>query len=74
MELRLDIGINQIIGLIKQLPSDQKLIIKEEIDKEIKTKKSISQHDDLTELLLSGPVMSEEEEQNFKNFNKELIV
>ncbi len=68
MELKLDIRINQLIGLIRQLPSEQKLRIKKELEKEIK-KKSIPEHEDLKELLLAGPVMTEEEEENFNNFD-----
>ena len=71
MELRLDIGINQLIGLIKQLPTDQKLRLKKEMDRELTKNITIETSNDLTEILLSGPVMTKEEEHNFKRFNKE---
>lgn len=71
MELRLNIGFNEIIGLIRQLPPDQKLQLKHEIDSEIKTTKTIEEKNDLTEILLSGPIMSQEEKENFKNLEKE---
>ena len=71
MEIRIDIGINQLIGLIKQLPADQKLKIKKEVDKELSGNLLIEKDNELTELLLSGPVMTKDEEQNFKKFNKE---
>ena len=71
MEIRLDIGINQLIGLIKQLPTDQKLKIKKEVDKELKENITAEQNSELTDILLSGPVMTKDEEKNFKKFNKE---
>ena len=74
MELRLNIGLNQIIGLIRQLPPDQKLKIKQEIDNEFKTINIIKEKDDLTEILLSGPIMNNEEKENFKNLEKEFKI
>ena len=71
MELQIDIGLKQIIGLIRQLPKEQKLIIKKELDKEVIVDRANIYTGNLTELLLRGPVMSKEEEVNFKNFNKE---
>jgi len=70
MELRINIEVNQIIGLIKQMPSEHKLKIKKELDKDVK-KKNISGNDKgLTELLLTGPVMTKEEKANFKSIQK----
>ena len=71
MELQINIGIKQILGLIKQLPRDQKLLIKRELDQEVILDKTHVNEEDLTELLLRGPIMSNEEEINFKKFNKE---
>lgn len=71
MELRLNIGINQIIALIRQLPDEQKMKIKDEIDNSVEKDQSVTANNDLAELLLSGPTMTEEEEQNFKHFNTE---
>jgi len=69
MELKLNIGVNELIGLIRQLPPEQKLLIKKEVDNEFLT---ISDNDnDLTKLLLSGPTMTKEEETNFKKLDKE---
>ena len=68
MELRLDIGINQLIGLNKQLPPDQKLKVKKEVEKQILSADKSLNNNDLTELLLSGPVMTKDEEINFKKF------
>ena len=71
MEIKLDLGINQILGLIKQLPSEQKIMLKQEIDKEFNKKnKPASNKVDLRKILLSGLVMSEEEVVNFENLNR----
>jgi len=71
MEIRLAIEINQLIGLIRQLPVDHKFKIIREVEKQLE-EHTISEHDnDLTELLLNGPVMTKDEELNFDKFNKE---
>ena len=70
MELRINIEVNQILKLIRQMPTEHRLKIKKELDKEVK-KKTISNKDSgLTELLLSGPIMNNEEKENFKNLQK----
>jgi len=71
MELQIDLGINQVINIIRQLPRDQKKLIKKVLDQEVLEKKIYDKKNDLVELLLTGPVMSNEEEINFKKFNKE---
>lgn len=68
MELKLNIDINELIGLIKQLPPEKKLLIKKEVDEHIKPTKNVH---DLTEFLMSGPTITEQEEENVKNLNKE---
>jgi hypothetical protein len=64
MELSVDIGINQIMGLIRQLPVEKKLILKKEIDQELSELQPSD--DELTKLLLEGPVMSNSENEDFK--------
>lgn len=71
MELKLNIGIKELIQLIKQLPYEQKLLIKKEVENEISTTKKQKNTSTLTELLLSGPTMTKEEETNFKQLDKE---
>ena len=70
MELKFDIGINELISLIRQLSPELKLRIKKELEKNSDQLSEGPDNSDLKELLLSGPVMSKEEEQNFKNFNE----
>lgn len=64
MELSVDIGINQIMGLIRQLPVEKKLMLKKEIDQELSELQPSD--DELTKLLLEGPVMSNSENEDFK--------
>jgi hypothetical protein len=71
MELRLNIGINELIGLIRQLPPEQKLLIKREVDSELHTMNQSKNSNNLTDFLLSGPTMTKEEEENFKKLDKE---
>lgn len=71
MELQIDLGVNQLISLIKQLPPEQKLLIRKELEREVAQKKATTKKKDLMELLLSGPVMTKEEKTNFKNLNNE---
>ncbi|MCD4663817.1 MAG: hypothetical protein K8R68_01015 [Bacteroidales bacterium] len=70
MELLINLEINQILGLIKQMPSEHKLLIKMELGNDIKENALNKTREDLTNILLSGPVMTEEEEENFQNINK----
>ncbi len=71
MTLNINIDVNQIIQIIGQLPDDQKKMVKHEIDKSLANKKSIHLTDDFTQLLLNGPVMTQEEEDRFKRINKD---
>ena len=71
MEIKVDLKLNQLIRLIRQLPKDQKIMIKREVEQQLEDK-SLSEHgDELTNLLMTGPVMNKEEELNFKKFNNE---
>ncbi|MCF8339120.1 MAG: hypothetical protein K9I74_14180 [Bacteroidales bacterium] len=69
MELKVNLQLNQIIKLIKQLPKEQKESIKKEIDKELKAEPLNMEKKELTELLLDGPIMSEDEEKRLTEFN-----
>ncbi len=64
MELSVDFGINQIMGLIRQLPVEKRLILKKEIDQDLSELQPSD--DELTKLLLEGPVMSNYENEDFK--------
>ncbi len=70
MELRLNIGLNQIAGLLQELPYDDKLVLKSQLDKELSHKKKDTKNT-LNKLLLSGPVMTEEGYSSYKDFRKQ---
>ncbi|RLD57810.1 MAG: hypothetical protein DRJ05_09085 [Bacteroidetes bacterium] len=71
MELQINLGVNQVISLIRQLTPDQKVLVKKELDQETITNNQSFENKDLTKLLLAGPIMSKEEEIRFVDFNKE---
>jgi hypothetical protein len=70
MELRINLGLNQIIGLIKELPYNDKLLVKSQLDKEL-TKNAKQSYVSLKQLLLSGPVMTDEGIQNYQELRKQ---
>ncbi len=74
MKLTLDIGYEQLLFLIKQMPANQIAKLKNDIDDSfviLKSKKEIS---DFQKFLLQGPVMNDEQYENYlenrKNFNQ----
>lgn len=70
MELITKKGLTQIMVLIKQLPHEKILILRNEIEKELSH--SAPDNDDLTNLLLQGPIMGKLEFNNFKANQKDL--
>jgi len=70
MELRLNLEVSQILSLIKQIPSEQKLRIKTELEKEDRLQAMTPNDQGLTELLLNGPIMTLKEKENFKMIQK----
>jgi hypothetical protein len=69
MELRVNIGINELIGLIRQLPPEDKLLIKKEVDSQLNSIKNNENSNSLTDFLLSGPTMTRQEEDNFRKID-----
>jgi hypothetical protein len=66
MELKLEIGLNQIVSLIRELPYNDKLILKNQLEKELVVKYKVSDLS-LRQLLLAGPVMTEDGYKNYKD-------
>ncbi|MDO8367723.1 MAG: hypothetical protein Q7T20_13060 [Saprospiraceae bacterium] len=65
MELKLKIGYAELLELIKQLPASQIFQLKSELEeKPLPTRKTVEKTAFRT-LLLKGPVMSEEQYQQF---------
>ena len=70
MQVQVDIAFDQLLKIVKTLPSEQLRKLKEEIEKEAETDKSI----DLEALLLNGPVATKKQleiiESNRKAINQ----
>lgn len=73
MEIKLNIGYEQLIAIINQLPTNEVNKLKAEIEK-ISTERNFETIDDLESLIVEGPVMSDEQYNEFeeirKNFNQ----
>ena len=81
MELTINIGYDQVLKLARQLPYRERKKLTLEIERDLKTKKKkkttandLEEINELQRLLLKGPVMSDEQFEDFKklrkNFNK----
>lgn len=70
MELKLNLDLSQIVGLIKELPNNEKLIIKHQLDNDLTTRVDNSSLT-LKQLLLSGPVITDEGYNNYKDLRKQ---
>ena len=70
MELRVNIGINQLIGFIQGLSYNEKVLIKKELDKNL-TNDSLQEKEDILKVLLNGPTMTKEAYDNHKSLKKE---
>ena len=71
MELKMDIGLDQLIQAIKQLPAKQLLKLKAELNKSASSK---TEKEDFKKFLLQAPVFTEDQvalmEDARKNINK----
>ena len=70
MELKMNIGLAEIIGLIKGLTNSEKLVVKNQLDKDLTSKFSTSNLN-LKQLLLAGPVMDDEGYDNYQNLRQQ---
>ncbi len=78
MELKVEIGFDELLHAVQQLPESQRAILKKELDKDgavstLSTKKK-TVDDELTDfqkMLLNGPVMSDEHYKAFKETRKQ---
>lgn len=73
MEVKLNIGYEQLIDVINQLPPEDMNRLKAEIER-IVSESSSTAKDDWESLLIDGPVMDDEQyrafEENRKTFNQ----
>ena len=65
MELTLDIGYNQVLHLVNQLPANQIAKIKYEVSENSIVEKAKREISDFQKFILSAPVMSDEQYDNF---------
>lgn len=80
MELKVDIGFDQLLDAIKHLPDEQRKIVKAELDKKTTEKKKpvkkrSEEKKELTDyqkFLLNFPVMSDEQYKEYKQIRKNL--
>ena len=77
MEYTLQLSMNQLLNIIKTLPVNEKSFLKTCIEKEIVEDKK---QNNMTQLLLSGPTMSDEQylsyqqlRKNFRKWSKKLF-
>ena len=66
MQVQVDIEFDQLLKIVKTLPSGQLEQLKAEIEKEARTEKSI----DLEALLLNGPVATKKQLETIENNRK----
>jgi hypothetical protein len=69
MELKVEIGFDELLHAIQQLPENQRAILKEELDKKHQPEAEMS---DFQKFLINGPIMSKEENENFKDIRKRI--
>lgn len=70
MELKLNLEYSDILELIKQLPENQLVKLKSELESQIQKSENGVSSNSLQELLLQGPTMSDEEYEEFLNNRK----
>jgi hypothetical protein len=70
MELAANLGYQQIVNIVKQLPANQIEKLKTEFTLNYIREKAQAEISEFQQFLLSGPVMSDEQFQNFKENRK----
>ena len=70
MELKLNLELSQIVELIRELPYNEKMIIKHQLDNDL-TPAYNNSGSTLKQLLLSGPVITDEGFNNYKDLRKQ---
>lgn len=66
MQIQVDIGFEQLLQIIRTLPSDQQALLKVELQKDTNTKTNSN----LEALLLAGPVATKEQIKVIENNRK----
>lgn len=68
MEFKIDISCEQILSLVRQLPYKYKKKLAQEIEKDLRAEDE--ELNELQRFLLQGPVMSDEQFDEFKKLRK----
>jgi len=71
MQLTVDLNIEQLIQILKNLPADQKRRIKAEL-LDTETRKNQIEKSEFQNFLLKGPIMSDSQYQQFKENRKRM--
>jgi len=71
MELKVEIGFDELLHVVQQLPEDKRAILEQELSKIREQPKEVALTD-FEKLLLNGPVMTDEEYNNFKEVRKRI--
>jgi len=69
MELKVEIGFDQLLEAIRHLPDDKKLLLKEELSTAQK-QESLKSITNFQELLLNGPTIDDEQYKEYKKIRK----
>lgn len=65
MELKIDIGYEQLLRLVKQLPAAKIVQLKSELSESLIENKSKSDNTEFQNFLLHGPVMTDNQYEQF---------
>lgn len=65
MELKIDIGYEQLLRLVKQLPAAKIVQLKSELSESLIENKSKSDNTEFQNFLLQGPVMTDNQYEQF---------
>lgn len=67
MELKINIGYNELFSLIKQLPTHELFQLKLDLSKVYIQEKVKVKKNTLRSLLLSGPIMTDDQYENYQS-------
>ena len=70
MELKINIGYNELFNLIKQLPTNELFQLKVDLSKVYIHEKAKTRKKTLKSLLLTGPIMTDEQYDNYESNRK----
>ncbi|QEC74432.1 hypothetical protein [Mucilaginibacter ginsenosidivorax] len=71
MELKVEIEFDELLHAVQQLPEDKRAILEQELSK-IREQPKKDEFTDFQKLLLSGPVIGDEQYKEYKEIRKRL--